>query len=103
MFITYSIQSFVCYVFYAAGGKLFKIHYFYWWRLVQIYHQVDGTLLSSSKYGIDQARSHSFLFTSGLKKKMAFTATAIAEFVTKTERKKCKNTQNISRDECYPL
>lgn len=25
------IQSFGCYVFCAAGNKLFKIHYFYWW------------------------------------------------------------------------
>ena len=40
---------------------------------------------------------------SGLKKKMAFTATTIAEFLTKIEQKKCKNTQNISLDECYPL
>ena len=34
---------------------------------------------------------------------MSFTATAIAEFLTKVERKKCENTQNISLDECYLL
>ena len=61
----------------------------------------------AGKYHIDlprfRARSPGCLITS--KQKMAFTKfeDEIAELLTKTERKKWKNTQNILLDACYLL
>ena len=51
-----------------------------------------------------QARRHSCLITGELKRRRSrLSADEIAEFLTKTERKESKNTQNILLDEFYLL
>ena len=52
-----------------------------------------------------QVRPPSSLFTDEWTKKMAITVIRrrIAEFLTKIERKKCNNTQNMVIDGCYLL
>ena len=51
-----------------------------------------------------QARAPNCLFTSELKKQRSrLSENEKAEFLTKTERKKCKNKHNTLRDGCYLL